>query len=121
MLEERTVWAKRYRVQDIIHELSISLRNELDYLMEGRSGERIAKQFQQQMFVRVPTIYWDYTTKSADDGKVNGIKVSDVDTLDAEGYDRHLIAKRLADAMFAQILDKGFSCGSARWQCVYFA
>ncbi len=63
MLEERTVWAKRYRVQDIIHELSISLRNELDYLMEGRSGERIAKQFQQQMFVRVPTIYWDYTTK----------------------------------------------------------
>ncbi|RYG73017.1 ABC transporter [Lentibacillus lipolyticus] len=109
MLEERTVWAKRYRVRDMIHELSVSLRNELDYLMEGRSGERIAKQFQRQMPVRIPDIYWDYTTKKVlTMEKVDGIKVSDIETLDVEGYDRHLIAKRLADAMFTQILDQGF-------------
>ncbi|GAA0447488.1 AarF/ABC1/UbiB kinase family protein [Lentibacillus halophilus] len=109
ILEERTDWAKRYRVLDIIHELSLSLRSELDYLIEGRSGERIAKQFEQQAFVHVPAIYWEYTAKKVlTMEKVDGIKISHVNKLDQAGYDRNVIAKRLADAMFTQILDKGF-------------
>ncbi|WP_234031430.1 ABC1 kinase family protein [Lentibacillus cibarius] len=109
LLEERTEWAKRYRIQAIIQELSFSLRNELDYLIEGHSGERIANQFQNKIGVRVPAIYWDFTTqKVLTMEPISGIKISDIETLDAEGYDRKLLAKRLSDAMLTQILDEGF-------------
>ncbi len=109
LLEERTEWAKRYRIQAIIQELSFSLRNELDYLIEGHSGERIANQFQNKIGVRVPAIYWEFTTqKVLTMEPISGIKISDIETLDAEGYDRKLLAKRLSDAMLTQILDEGF-------------
>ncbi len=109
MLEERTSWARRYRVRGIIYEFTSSLRHELDYLMEGRSGERIAKQFENDVHVRVPDIYWDYTTRKVITmEKIEGIKVSENEQLDQEGYDRKLIAKRLTNAMLTQILDNGF-------------
>lgn len=112
MLEERTNWARRYRICDIIHEFSSSLRNELDYLMEGRNGEQIATQFTNDVHIRVPEIYWDYTAKKVITmEKINGIKISEIEQLDRKGFDRKLIAKRLTNAMLTQILDNGFFHG----------
>ncbi|GGK01786.1 ABC transporter [Lentibacillus kapialis] len=109
MLEERTAWAQRYRVCDIIDELSETLRNELDYILEGRNGELIAQQFDNEAFVKFPEIYWELTTeKVLTMEKISGIKVSNNEALEHEGYDRKIIAKRLADAMLKQILDNGF-------------
>lgn len=112
LLEERTKWAKRYRVSDIIDELSGILRNELDYIMEGRNQGHIAKQFDEQTLVKVPDVYWELTTqKVLTMEKINGIKISDNELLDESGYDRSLIAKRLADSMLRQILKYGFFHG----------
>ncbi|MFD1360106.1 ABC1 kinase family protein [Lentibacillus salinarum] len=109
MLEERAAWARRYRVCDIIDELSETLRNELDYIVEGRNGEQIAGQFDNQAFIKFPNIYWDFTTeKVMTMEKISGIKVSEIEFLDQAGYDREIIAKRLADAMLRQILVNGF-------------
>ncbi|WP_010529995.1 ABC1 kinase family protein [Lentibacillus jeotgali] len=109
MLEERTAWAQRYRVCDIIEELSETLRNELDYIMEGRSGELVAQQFETEPFVKFPGIYWELTTeKILTMERIDGIKISNNDELEEAGYDREIIAKRLADAMLKQILDNGF-------------
>ena len=109
MLEERTAWAERYRVSDIIVELSETLRNELDYIMEGRSGELVAQQFENDTFVKFPEIYWEMTTeKVLTMEKISGIKVSNNEELEDQGYDRKIIAKRLGDAMLKQILDNGF-------------
>ncbi|MFC4559776.1 ABC1 kinase family protein [Virgibacillus kekensis] len=109
ILEERTAWAKRYRVRGIINEFSSSLRNELDYLMEGRSGERISDEFEHQVHIQVPEIYWEFTTKKVITmEKINGIKISEAERLEALGYNRKVIAKRLADAMLKQIMEHGF-------------
>ncbi|SFD40459.1 2-octaprenylphenol hydroxylase [Lentibacillus persicus] len=109
MLEERTLWAQRYRVCDMIDELSDILTNELDYIMEGRSGEQVARQFDDESFVKFPHIYWELTTsKVLTMEKITGIKVSNIDELDEAGYDRELIAKRLSHAMLKQILKNGF-------------
>lgn len=109
LLEEKTDWASRYRLCDIIEELSNSLRNELDYVMEGRNSERIARQFERQNFIKVPTVYWKYTSKLVMTmEKIDGIKASNIEMLDEEGYDRKIIAKRLADSMMRQILEYGY-------------
>lgn len=109
VLEERTTWAQRYRLQDIIEELSSSLRKELDYLMEARGAERVSKQFEDNTHVRVPFVYWEFSSKRVITmEKIDGIKVSRIEELDVNGYDRKIIARRLADAMLQQLLDNGF-------------
>ncbi|MDY0393384.1 AarF/UbiB family protein [Virgibacillus halophilus] len=40
--------------------------------------------------------------------RITGIKISKIDLLKEKGYDLKLIANRLADAMFQQVLDDGF-------------
>lgn len=111
-LEERTTWAKRYRIQDIIHEFSASLHNELNYISEGHNAERIGKQFTNISIVQIPEIYWDYTTeKVLTMEMMKGIKITDCARLDEEGYDRNVIAKRFTDSMFHQILNNGYFHG----------
>ncbi|WP_443257454.1 ABC1 kinase family protein [Virgibacillus sp. L01] len=109
ILEERTAWAKRYRICDIIDELSNSLRNELDYLMEGLGAGRISKQFEDDAFIKVPNVYWDFSTKRVlTMEKIEGIKISKIEELDANGYDRVKIARRLADTILRQLFENGF-------------
>lgn len=112
LIEEKTKWGKTYRILDMMDEFSTSLRNELDYLMEGRNAERISKQFMNDPTIHIPTIYWDYTSKKILTMEmVHGIKVNHIGQLDIEGYDRKLIAERIAHSLFTQVLDYGFFHG----------
>lgn len=108
LLESRIEWARTYRIQEIIDEFSYSLLNELNYMLEGRNGERIANQFADDPAIHVPKIYWDYTTeKVLTMEMIRGIKVNHYEELEEKGYDKKLIAKRITDAMFHQILEEG--------------
>lgn len=111
-LEDNTDWAKTYHLRDMIIEFSRSLEDELDYRVEGRNGERIAKQFEEDPYVHIPKVHWDFSTdKVLTMEMVHGVKVNDLEKLDAGGYDRKLIARRIVDSMFHQILDEGFFHG----------
>lgn len=112
LIQEKTKWGKTYKILDTIEEFSTSLRNELDYLMEGRNAERIGKQFKDDASIHIPTIYWDYTSRKVLTMEmVHGIKVSRINQLDIEGYNRDLIAERIANSLFTQVLDYGFFHG----------
>src|SRR5699024_8070509 len=83
-----------------------------DYLLEGRNGERIAEQFEDNEHIHVPKIFWDYTTdKVLTMEMIHGIKVNKYEELEELNYDKKLIASRIADAMLHQILDAGFFHG----------
>ena len=111
-LEDNTDWAKTYHLHEMIVEFSRSLQDELDYRLEGRNGERIAKQFDEDPSVYIPKIHWNLSTdKVLTMEMVYGVKVNDLEKLDAGGYDRKLIARRIVDSMFHQILDEGFFHG----------
>src|SRR5699024_9831081 len=103
LIENRTKWGKRYRILDVIEDFSDSLRNELDYLLEGRNGHKMRQIFAEDSKIRVPKIYWDYTTrKILTMEMVHGIKVNQVEQLKAEGYDLPLIADRIAHSLFTK-------------------
>src|SRR5699024_3507207 len=103
-----------------IDEYGSSLLNELNYTIEGRNGERIAKQFSRQKNIHVPKVYSDYSTnKVLTMEMIHGIKVNEIDLLEAGQYDLKLIAKRLTDAMLQQVLDNGFFHGDPHSGNIY--
>lgn len=112
LLESRLEWARTYRIQQIIDEFSYSLLNELNYLLEGRNGERIASQFAEDPKVHVPKVFWDFTSeKVLTMEMIRGIKVNHYDELEEKGYNKKIIAKRITNAMFHQILEEGIFHG----------
>lgn len=109
MLESRISWAKNYHIRSRIGEFVDALHDELDFMVEGRNTERVANQFKHNKGVHIPQIYWEYTTKKIlTMERITGIKISKTDLLKEQGYDLKIIANRLADAMFQQVLDDGF-------------
>ncbi|WP_379969470.1 ABC1 kinase family protein [Ectobacillus sp. sgz5001026] len=112
LMEAKLAWAKTYQIRKIIEEFSKSLFAELDYTIEGRNGERVAKQFIDQPEIHIPRVYWDYSTRKVLTMEyVQGIKVSHLADLDGQGYDRKIVAERLTNAMLHQILIEGFFHG----------
>ncbi len=49
-------------LQLIVDEFGTKLFEEIDYVNEGRNAERFAKNFADYNYVKVPKIYWRYTT-----------------------------------------------------------
>ncbi|MNZ56523.1 putative protein kinase UbiB [compost metagenome] len=101
-------WSRSYRLSEIIDELGKGLLKELDYRIEAGSIEKFAIQSKSLEYVRVPTVYWDYSTKKVLTMEyIDGIKLADQEQLKKAGLDLSLLAKRLATTIFNQILVDG--------------
>src|SRR5699024_3520357 len=99
---------------------SSSLRNELDYRLEGRNGERIAKQFIDTPDIHIPRIYWTHTSKKVLTMEmIRGIKANRSEKLKAEGYDLKIIASRIAESLLHQVLEEGFFHGDPHAGNIY--
>src|SRR5690625_1265353 len=119
-MEAKLEWTRTYKIREMIDEFSSSIRNELDYRIEGRNGERIAKQFAENPTIHVPFIYWDFTSeKVLTMEMIHGIKVNHYDQLEREGYNFKRIADRIVDSMLQQILDVGFFHGDPHSGNIY--
>lgn len=95
-----------------VRELARTIRRELDLSLEGRTIERFAANFAGDSTVYFPKVYWQFTSKAVLTMElIDGLKVSDVETLAEAGYDVHLIAKRGADAFVRMVLQHGFFHG----------
>uniref|UniRef100_A0A0D6QWG2 ABC1 atypical kinase-like domain-containing protein n=1 Tax=Araucaria cunninghamii TaxID=56994 RepID=A0A0D6QWG2_ARACU len=93
----------------VYEECRTILYREIDYINEGRNADRFRRDFRNIKWVRVPAIYWDYTTvKVLTMEYVPGIKINNVDLLDAGNYDRSLIARRSIESYLIQILKNEF-------------
>ncbi|TVY01992.1 ABC1 kinase family protein [Cohnella terricola] len=112
LAESRLEWARNYRLRDIVDELGKALRAELDYGTEARNAERFAVQCRELNSVRVPGVYWDYSTKRVlTMDYIEGIKLSDHARLDRAGLNRRKIAEKFAETILHQVLVEGFFHG----------
>ncbi|NBD33869.1 MAG: AarF/ABC1/UbiB kinase family protein [Cyanobacteria bacterium] len=85
------------------------LWEEADYLNEGRNADTFRRNFQHYKQVRVPRVYWRYTSLRVLTLEfVPGIKVSHHEALDAAGVDRSVIARLGAETYLQQLLYDGF-------------
>lgn len=93
----------------IIDAFGTTLRRELDFVLEGRNADKLARIHENDETVKIPEIYWDYTTKRVITMEfIKGIKISEVEELDKAGLDRYKIALHMTRAYTKQIFKEGF-------------
>ncbi len=109
----RTVgnWLRRYPpirrradVPALLAEFTRVLYEEIDYLAEGRNAETFAANFQGDVKVKVPAVYWTHTTRrvlTLED--VYAIRIGEYDAITAAGIDRAEVAERLFHTYLTQI------------------
>lgn len=82
---------------------------ETDYLNEGRNADTFRRNFRTQDWVKVPRVYWRYTSPQVLTLEyLPGIKISHYEAIEAAGLDRKLLAKLGAKAYLQQLLNDGF-------------
>lgn len=102
-------WGRGRDWLGIYEECCRILWQEIDYLNEGRNADTFRRNFRQETWVRVPRVFWRYTS-----GRVltleylPGIKISHYQALEAAGLERKLLAELGAKAYLMQILNSGF-------------
>lgn len=98
-----------HRPVKVIEEFARTLEKELDYTLEASNMVRFRKNFQEDPTVLVPRVYFEVSTgRILTMAFVEGIKVSQLDRLDAAGMDRRLIVDHGADLILKQVLVHGF-------------
>ena len=98
-----------YRPVKIVEEFARTLERELDYTIEASNLERIALNFLDDTTTYIPKVYRDLTTSKVLTMEfIDGIKVSEIDTLDDSGIDRKIVTDRGADICLKQIFNDGF-------------
>lgn len=112
LAEFRLDWAARYQVSAIVDEFANAIMAELDYQVEGRNARKISKQFSDDPHIRIPDVYWDYSSKKVLTMEyVAGTKLNRLEELQQKGYDKKVLAERVANAIFHQVFIEGFFHG----------
>jgi ubiquinone biosynthesis protein len=108
-MSRRWEFAALYDVEGLAQEFAQTLRSELNYLQEARNAESFARNFAGDPKVHIPRVYWEMTTSRALTlERIRGVKVSDLDSLEANGIDRRALAERGAEVILKMIFEDGF-------------
>ncbi len=101
--------SKFFNPVGFVDEFSRIIRHEVDYTHEAQNAERFYTNFSGSTTVKIPKIYWKYTTKHVLTQEYSeGIKISDTSQLDAAGLDRRKITIDLANAYLKMIFEDSF-------------
>ena len=105
IIEEHYPNLKQYNLKQIIKEFEDYTKNELNYLAEAKNVEIFYKNFINHDKIKIPNIYWDYTTKKVLTLEfIDGQEISKVKLGQKE---KKQIVKLVADCFLKQVLEYG--------------
>ena len=109
LLQERTSLGELYDLVGVVEEFAATLRAELDFYREGRNADRFRANFAEEEYLYIPKVYWDLTTRRVLVlERIEGIRIDDVEALDAAGYDRKRVALHATRMIIKEVLEDGF-------------
>jgi len=98
-----------YNPVKVIEEFARSIEKEIDYTIEATNMERVAGQFLGDSTIYIPKVFREKSSHRVLIMEyIEGIKISELNRLEAEGLDRKTITERGADFCLSQIFDHGF-------------
>jgi ubiquinone biosynthesis protein len=101
--------ARNYNLVENIEELSYALKNELDYTSEAQNIDRFCQTYCDDPNLHIPSVYWEYTTRRVIVmEEIQGIKLTELDRIRAEGYDLPAIAEIGTNFYLKQVFEDGF-------------
>jgi len=93
----------------IVDEFGTKLFEEIDYINEGRNAEKFAANFRDDPTVKVPAIYWEYTSHRLLTLEwIQGYKLNELDRIRAAGLDPNRIIEIGVTTGLRQLLEHGF-------------
>lgn len=109
-------WGGRFLPLNLGHDLTLivdefggKLFEEIDYLNEGRNAELFAANFQDDPRVKVPKIYWRYSTTTVLTLEwINGFKLTDIDRVQQANLSTDTLIEIGVTAGLQQLLEFGF-------------
>jgi aarF domain-containing kinase len=100
---------KNFDFRVLMEEMNKYTPRELDFELEGRSAERIARDLAHRTDVRVPEVIWEHTARRVLTTEfIDAIKISDIPRLEAAGIDPNQVALIMTEAYCEQILVHGY-------------
>lgn len=96
----------------VVIEFSSTLRKELDFNNEAMNIERFGTQFEDNPWIKVPTVYRELTTpKVLTMEFLSGRNIMDVAALERAGIDAGRLAEHITELIYLQIFEYGFFHG----------
>lgn len=93
----------------IVDEFGTKLFEEIDYLNEGRNAEKFATNFRDDLTIKVPAIYWRYTSNRLLTLEwIDGFKLTDIASIKAAGLDPDAMIQVGVTSGLRQLLEHGF-------------
>jgi ubiquinone biosynthesis protein len=109
VMEDRFELARRLDAKGILGEFSAGVLIELDYRNEAYHMRRLDENMAAIEGVRVPEVDGARSAQRVLTMEfIRGVKITDVEAMDAAGIDRDLVARRFLRAIIKQILVDGF-------------
>ncbi|HEY6030409.1 MAG TPA: AarF/ABC1/UbiB kinase family protein [Gaiellaceae bacterium] len=95
--------------EQLVDEFARSIRQELDYRLEGRNAEAFHRDFAGHPHVRVPRVYWSYTRARVLTLEfLEGEQLADLDLASWSLEERRRLAYLIAEGWMTMIFRKGF-------------
>ncbi|KAM3964897.1 aarF domain containing kinase 1 [Aphomia sociella] len=98
-----------FQMQWLVDETKKNIAKELDFLQEGKNAEKVASMFKHYKWLKVPKIFWDYSTERVlvMEYVVGGL-VNDAKYIDEHKISRNDLCAKLGDLYSHMIFVSGF-------------
>ncbi|MBI5561041.1 MAG: 2-polyprenylphenol 6-hydroxylase [Deltaproteobacteria bacterium] len=108
LLQRHVPRSRRYRPVSVVDEFSRVIHNELDLTIEGANAARFRRLFKDDPLIKIPDVYWDYTTPEVlTMERVSGTPLDEVEKIKAKGLDIKKISTNGIKAFFKQVFNFG--------------
>lgn len=100
---------RRLRPVEVVSDYELVILDELDLGREAANASQLRRNFEDSKLVYVPQVHWDYTCRQVFTmERIEGIPVTDMETLRARNVDLKLLAERGVEIFFTQVLRDSF-------------
>lgn len=108
-MERMFWWARQYNLVERVEEFGKTIRQEMDYTIEGQNAERFRRNFEGDETVYIPRVLWEHSTKSVLTMEyLHGIPIRDKDKLIEKGYDLKELNRIIGNAYVKMVLLDGY-------------
>ena len=108
-VQKKQEWAQSLDLHGLVEEFGESILYEMDYRNEASNVSLLSRNMSQFEAVHIPAIYPELTSRKVLTMEyLPGVKISDIESIEAAGIDTRLLAKEFIRAMIKQALFDGF-------------
>ncbi len=109
LIERHLPDGRRLRPVEVIADYENTILDELDLKREAANTAQLRRNWLDSGLLYVPDVHWDYTRQNVlVVERIDGIPVTDVAALVAQGTDMKLLAERGVEIFFTQVLRDSF-------------